>query len=62
MLPNSFISSLLCLVFLSSAEKLGGGNQKYWVEEGTAVLTLKVVTSNPGLTVIELLTNSSYIF
>ena len=51
MLYRTFVSSLLCLVLLSSAEKLESGAQKYWVEEGTAIVTLKVVTSNPGLTV-----------
>ena len=51
MLYRSLLPSLLCLVVLSSTEKLESGAQKYWVEEGTAIVTLKVVTSNPGLTV-----------
>ena len=51
MLYRSLLPSLFCLVVLSSAEKLESGAQKYWVEEGTAIVTLKVVTSNPGLTV-----------
>ena len=51
MLYRTLLPSLLCLVILSSAEKLESGAQKYWVEEGTAIVTLKVVTSNPGLTV-----------
>ncbi|KAL5267642.1 hypothetical protein ACHWQZ_G004626 [Mnemiopsis leidyi] len=53
MLYRNLFSTLLCLVFLTSAEKMESGPQKYWVEEGTAIVTLKVVTSNPGLTRVE---------